>query len=42
MRGLRSTHWLLRDSPGDVKPGVGNIVGNTVIIPVVPGAWTYR
>ena len=31
VKGLRSTHWLLQNSPGDVKSGVGNTVSNTVI-----------
>ena len=30
-KGIKSTNWLLRNSPGDVKYSMGNVVNNIVI-----------
>ena len=30
-KGLRSTNWLLQNSLGDVKYGIGNIVNSILI-----------
>ena len=40
VKGLRSTDWLLRNSPGDAKCSMGSVVDNT-LIPVYGARWGW-